>query len=82
MAKETEVLAQYAAALRFEDIPPDVLARAKQCIADTVAVIICGYDQPWSRMIARYAEKYGGTGKSRNLVPNSAACPSTVAPWS
>src|SRR6516225_10364677 len=72
MAKETEVLAQYAAALRFEDIPPDVLARAKQCIADTVAVIICGYDQPWSRMIARYAEKYGGTGKSRILGPGGA----------
>ena len=72
MAKETELLAQYAAALRYEDIPADVIARAKQCIADTVAVIICGYEQPWSRMIARYAEKYGGTGKSRVLGPGGA----------
>src|SRR6202048_3257625 len=72
MAKETELLAQYAAALRYEDIPADVIARAKQCIADTIAVIICGYEQPWSRMIARYAEKYGGTGKSRVLGPGGA----------
>jgi 2-methylcitrate dehydratase PrpD len=72
MAKETELLAQYAAALRYEDIPADVIVRAKQCIADTIAVIICGYEQPWSRMIARYAEKYGGTGKSRVLGPGGA----------
>jgi len=69
MAKETEILAQYAAALRYEDIPEDVVGRARQCITDTIAVIICGYDQPWSRIIARYAEKYGGTGKSRVLGP-------------
>jgi 2-methylcitrate dehydratase PrpD len=67
MAKETEFLAQYAAALRYKDVPPDVVARAKQCITDTIAVIMCGYDQPWSRMIARYAETYGGSGKSRVL---------------
>jgi 2-methylcitrate dehydratase PrpD len=71
MPKETELLARYAATLRYEDIPADVIERAKQCIADTVAVIICGYDQPWSRIISRYAERYGGTGKSRVLGPGA-----------
>src|SRR3984893_6964656 len=81
MAKETELLAQYAAAaLRYEDIPADVIARAKQCIADTIAVIICGYEQPWSRMIARYAEKYGVTGKSPVLGPGGVLFIVTAAP--
>ena len=34
-AKETAELADYAASCRYEDIPPDVVDRAKQCITDT-----------------------------------------------
>jgi 2-methylcitrate dehydratase PrpD len=67
MANETVLLAQYAAALRYEDIPADVIARAKQCIADTIAVMIYGYDLPWSRMIVRYVEKNAAGGRSRIL---------------
>ena len=72
MTAETELLAQYAATLRYEDIPADVVARLKQCIADTAAVIIFGYDLPWSRIIARYAEKNGGGGMSRILGAGAA----------
>jgi 2-methylcitrate dehydratase PrpD len=72
MAKETELLAQYAAALRYEDIPADVLERAKQCIADTIAVVIFGYDLPWSRMVVRFAEKNAAGGNSRILGPGGA----------
>jgi 2-methylcitrate dehydratase PrpD len=72
MAKETELLAQYAAALRYEDIPADVIERAKQCIADTIAVVIFGYDLPWSRMIVRFAEKKAAGGNSRILGPGGA----------
>jgi 2-methylcitrate dehydratase PrpD len=71
MANETTRLAQYAASLRYQDIPPDVIERAKQCIADTIAVIIAGADQPWSRMIAAYAQKTGPGGKSRILAPGA-----------
>ncbi len=71
MANESTRLAQYAAALRYEDIPPDVIERAKQCIADTIAVVIAGADQPWSRMIAAYAQKTGAGGKSRILGPGT-----------
>src|SRR5271165_1663228 len=67
MANETELLAQYAAALRYEDIPADVIERAKQCIADTIAVVIFGYDLPWSRMVVRFAEKNAAGGNSRIL---------------
>src|SRR5437764_465817 len=72
MAKETVQLAEYAAACRYEDIPADVRERAKQCIADTVAAIIFGYDLPWSRMIVAFAETNSAGGKSRILGPGAA----------
>jgi 2-methylcitrate dehydratase PrpD len=72
MANETARLAQFAATLRYEDIPPDVIERAKHAIADTVAVIIAGCDLPWSRMIAAYAQKNGAGGNSRILAPGTA----------
>jgi hypothetical protein len=43
-------LAGYAAGLRFEDIPAEIVGRAKECIADTVAAIVCGAALPWSRI--------------------------------
>ena len=69
MAKETVQLAQYAATFRYDDIPPDVVDRAKQCITDTIATIIFGFDLPWSRMIVAFAERTGPGGKSRILGP-------------
>ena len=67
MANETVRLAQYAAALRYEDIPAEIIGRAKECIADTVAAIICGAALPWSRIVIAYAERTGLGGKCRIL---------------
>src|SRR5215475_6428936 len=61
---ETERLAAYAAAVRFEDLPPAVLQRAKDCMTDTVAAIIYGAELPWSKMIIGYAQKNSAPGKS------------------
>jgi 2-methylcitrate dehydratase PrpD len=69
MAKETVQLAEYAAACRYEDFPRDVVERAKQCIADTIAAVIFGYDLPWSRIVVAFAQKNGAGGKSRILGP-------------
>ena len=67
MANETVRLAEYAAGLRYEDLPPDVVQRAKDCITDTVAVIVLGNGLPWSRIIAAYAQRVGAGGRSRIL---------------
>ena len=67
MANETIRLAEYAANLRYEDLPPQVVQCAKDCITDTVAVIVLGCELPWSRIIARYAESIGTGGRSRIL---------------
>lgn len=67
MAKETTRLADYAVSCRFEDLPSDVVERAKQCIADTIATVIFGYELPWSKIVVGYAERNGAGGNSRIL---------------
>ena len=51
MAQETQQLAEYAAGLRYRDIPAPVVQRAKDAVADTIAAIAFGAHLPWSRMI-------------------------------
>lgn len=60
---QTTQLAEYAAALRYEDIPADVLQRAKDCVVDTVGVILFGGQFPWSQMIIAQARRMGTGGK-------------------
>src|SRR5215475_603602 len=60
----TRRLADYAVAVRFEDLPPAVIQRAKDCITDTVGAIIYGADLPWSKMIIAYARANGTRGNS------------------
>ncbi len=67
MANETIQLAEYASGLRFGDLPADVVQRAKDCITDTVAVIVQGGALPWSQIIIRYAQSIGAGGRSQVL---------------
>src|SRR5215212_6529524 len=67
MANETVQLAEYAASLRYEDLPAEVVACAKDTITDTVAAAIQGSALPWSRIVIDYAERTGPGGKSRIL---------------
>jgi 2-methylcitrate dehydratase PrpD len=79
MANETRQLAEYAARLRYQDLPVHVVQRAKDVIADTVATIIFGHDLPWSRIIIGYAESMGARGKSRILGPGRSAVRAPLA---
>ena len=67
MAGETVRLAEYAAGLRYENLPKEVIAAAKDAIIDTIAACICGSALPWSRIIIDYAERTGPGGASRIL---------------
>ena len=67
MANETARLAEYAVGLRYEHLPPAVIQRAKDCITDTVAVIVLGNAMPWSRIVANYAQRIGAGGRIRIL---------------
>ncbi len=67
--KATRLVARYAAALRYEDLPGPVVQRTKDCITDTIAAIAFGARLPWSRIILDYARRRGGGGKSRVFAP-------------
>ena len=64
---ETERLAAYAAKVRYEDLPPAVVQRAKDCISDTVAAIVYGAELPWSKMIIAHARRTSAAGLSSIL---------------
>jgi 2-methylcitrate dehydratase PrpD len=72
MAGETVKLAEYAAGLRYEELPEAVVVAAKDAIIDTVAACICGSALPWSRIVIDYAERTGPGGTSRILGRGSA----------
>jgi len=63
----TKQLAAYASSLRYGEIPADVRQRIKDCITDTVAVILYGGKLPWSQMVIAHAQRTGPGGKSHIL---------------
>ena len=81
VAGETLLLAEYAAALSYEQIPLPVLRRAKDCLIDTVAAAVYGHDFPWSRIVLGLARSrgpgpcgiLGETGPAARGVPAEAA---------
>lgn len=79
MSQETIQLAEYAAGLRFEDLPAAVVQRAKDCIADTAAAIIYGNTIPWSAAVIDYARRMGPGGNSRILGAGGAAAQPAMA---
>jgi 2-methylcitrate dehydratase PrpD len=62
MATSSQELGEFAAGLRFENIPTAVVERAKDCIIDTIGTCAFGSQFEWSRMVADYAGKYGSGG--------------------
>lgn len=68
MARETRTLAEFATALRYEDIPAPAVAIAKACIVDTVGVVLFGSTLPWSKIVADYVHHIGD-GPSTVLGP-------------
>ena len=63
MPTAAQLLGDYAANLKFDDIPAAVIKHAKHCMMDTVGAAVFGSQFPWSRMVAAYATAYGGAGK-------------------
>ncbi len=68
---ETRVLASYAAGLRYDDLPEEVIRRSTDTILDSLAAAVYGVDLPWSRILVGYARRYGQGGRSSILgVPD------------
>jgi 2-methylcitrate dehydratase PrpD len=63
----TPKLGAYAAGLHYDEVPAEVRQRIKDCITDTVAVILYGGKLPWSRIVIAHAARTGPGGKSHIL---------------
>jgi aconitate decarboxylase len=47
----TRGIAEFVAALRYEEIPPEVIARIKLLILDSLGCAMFGAGLPWSRIL-------------------------------
>jgi 2-methylcitrate dehydratase PrpD len=60
----TAELASFAARLRFEQLPADVIDKAKICFRDALACCLFGVTQPWTRMLIDQATEEGGNPRA------------------
>lgn len=72
----TRELAEFAASLRYQDLPADVVAAARRCVLDSLGCGIYGSATPWVDSVvrtvnllgqARTASAWGRTGKADPL---------------
>jgi 2-methylcitrate dehydratase PrpD len=63
----TQRLARFAIDLNYRRIPEVVLARAKACILDTLAVSLYGSTKPWSQTVVDFVRDSGSRGQSTIL---------------
>jgi 2-methylcitrate dehydratase PrpD len=56
----TRELASFVARLRYEDIPAEVITKAKACLLDAVGCMLFGSTLPWVRIATEAALEQGG----------------------
>jgi 2-methylcitrate dehydratase PrpD len=67
MTTASQLLAAYATSLQYEQIPPEVIERAKDCLIDTVAACVLGAQMPWTQTVIEYAKRNSAPGASNVL---------------
>jgi 2-methylcitrate dehydratase PrpD len=63
MTPPAQTLADFAVGLKYEDIPAEVVERAKDCVIDTVAACVFGAELPWTRTVIGYAQRNSAPGE-------------------
>jgi 2-methylcitrate dehydratase PrpD len=72
MPTAAQVLAKFAAELKFSDIPKHIVESAKDCIINTISISTFGTQMPWSRMVTDYVRKNASGGPCSLLgVPDA-----------
>jgi 2-methylcitrate dehydratase PrpD len=61
----TRRLAAFARKLRYEDLPSDVVEKAKACILDALGCCLAGIGQVWTQDVLAFVEEEGGRSRSR-----------------
>ena len=57
-------LAEYASNLKFEQLPPAVVEKAKVCVLDLLGVAAAGFDRDNAQVAVKTARALGATGRS------------------
>ena len=60
----TEKLAAHAVKVRYEDLPPEAIEKAKDCILDQIGVELIGSTLEWNKIAYQYVADMGGRGES------------------
>jgi len=60
----TEELARFASALKFEDLPDEIVDHLKYCVLDTVGCGLFGSTLPWSQIQQKWAEDWESKAQS------------------
>ena len=60
----TEMLATHTARVRYEDIPPEAIEKAKDCVLDQLGVELIGSTLEWNKIAYRYVADMGGRAES------------------
>ncbi len=61
----TRALAEFAAALSYDDLPEPVIGRLRECILDALGCCLFGVTLPWTRMLIDLANEEGGNARAR-----------------
>ena len=67
----TGEIADFLQGVRFQDLPVDVLQRAKEAVIDGVGVTLAGRTTECSSLIRRYIQSLGVSGKSTLIGENT-----------
>lgn len=81
MSNETRQLAEFVAEASPENLPGHLYDCAKDCILDTLGVVLFGTTQPWSEMIASYGRRMaaGATQSSATIIAKDWKAPPGIA---
>ena len=79
MPSYSEQLADWACALRFEDLPADVVASTKDRVLDVMGLALAGLTTPFGAAVTRACAALSATGPSRVLGSGQAASVAAAA---
>lgn len=80
LASATRTLCEFLAAVRYEDIPPEVVARTEELFLDWFASALAGKDARPTRIMEKFAASMGpATGASEILVSRRLTSPMFAA---
>lgn len=78
----TAAAARFTAGLRFEHLPGDVVALARRCVLDGLAVALAGSEQPGMEPLGRYIDGIGGAPQARRIGGGQRLPAHLAALWS